>query len=165
MRILSQALPKAEIPTGLSADWCHAKRAVVKIIAITGADTFSPAGDPIEFGAAAEVFGSLSGGCSPAAPLVLLSSKSWYGHSEPGAGVVGLIHSATAMRQSAVLPISHLRTLNPMVSNILEAAGYQAHPSAGGSSSNRGWVLPRGTAGWSGPQVVGTSAFAYQVGR
>lgn len=128
------------------------------------AGTFAlPAGDPIEFGAVAEVFGSLSGVSTPAPPLVLLSSKSWYGHSEPGAGVVGLIHSATAMRQAAVVPISHLRTLNPMVGNILEAAGYQAQPSA--VSSSRGWVLPRGAAGWSGPQVVGTSAFAYQVGE
>ncbi len=36
-------------------------------------------------------------------PLALTARKSWLGHSEPGAGVAGVVHY-TAMAQAAALP-------------------------------------------------------------
>eukprot|EP00775_Hariotina_reticulata_P014515 gene14515-14642_t len=96
----------------------------VKALQLHGTGT--PLGDPIELQAAAEVFGVLPGMQQSRdkhmQPLAMLSSKSWYGHSEPGAGVVGLMHTMTALKHMAVLPISHLRNLNPMASNILQEA-------------------------------------------
>jgi acyl transferase domain-containing protein len=90
------------------------------------------------------------------APLVLASSKSWLGHAEPGAGVVGLLHAASMLSQRAAAPVAHLRTLNPYV----EAA-------LAGSSSPSSWSLPRQSAGLAtlpGSQLgcIGTSAFAFQ---
>ncbi|KAI8473973.1 MAG: thiolase-like protein, partial [Monoraphidium minutum] len=77
--------------------------------------TGTPLGDPIEVGALAAVFG----GARRAAPLALLSSKSWLGHAEPAAGVVGMLHAAGALCHAAALPISHLRGLNPYLAPIL----------------------------------------------
>ena len=125
-------------------------------------------GDPIELGAAAEVFGSDGKGYKSATqhaacdPLVMLSSKSWLGHAEPAAGIVGMLHGQTLLSQAAALPISHLRSLNPMVGGIMEAAAAQ------GGLQRKPWFMPRQLAGRPscvsvGEQaVVGTSAFAYQ---
>jgi hypothetical protein len=125
-------------------------------------------GDPIEVGALAAVFGSSNKrgrrahsteaeAAIRAAPLALLSSKSALGHAEPAAGVVGLLHAQLALLHGAALPITHLRALNPLVS---EAA------ASGGR-----WCLPRDACGQPMPRaggsaegsVIGTSAFAYQV--
>lgn len=95
--------------------------------------------------------------------LTLSSSKSWYGHAEPGAGMVGIAHALWAQQQQAQLPIMHLRTNNPMVASMLEstAAGgaqgcifmpRQARPAA--QTSLLGGVAAR----------TGVSAFAFQVG-
>jgi acyl transferase domain-containing protein len=115
------------------------------------------AGDPIEVGAIAEVF--LSSSIPQARLLSLSSSKSWYGHAEPGAGMVGVAHALLAHQQQAVLPIMHLRSLNPMVASMLEAAGTHAAtrglkmPRQAGPSSVGASVMPR----------TGISAFAFQV--
>lgn len=45
--------------------------------------TGTPLGDPIEVGAAAAVLVATR---EPRTPLVLSSSKSWFGHAEPAAG-------------------------------------------------------------------------------
>jgi NADPH:quinone reductase-like Zn-dependent oxidoreductase len=122
------------------------------------------AGDPIELGAAADVYGRQQQHQqqqSPS-PLVLLSSKSWLGHAEPAAGIVGVLHGLKALHQQGVLAISHLRTLNPMVGSILDSAAGQR------GTSSRQWVMPRSAAGWAScaaaehSRVVGTSAFAFQ---
>jgi hypothetical protein len=113
----------------------------------------TPLGDPIEVGAAAAALGS-----GRAQPLTLSSSKSWLGHAEPAAGVVGLLHAATALHQRAALPIGHLRALNPHVAHSLEEH-HQRFAAA--------WHLPRQQGGMPllGPSeaaLLGTSAFAFQ---
>ena len=125
-------------------------------------------GDPIEVGAAAEVFGgekfSQDDEVSSNAVLTLGASKSWVGHAEPAAGMVGVYHALLGLSQAATLPVLHLKTLNPLVMDTLRAAGSK--------SGARPWHLPR----QAGPGVgittaaeaavssaaTGVSAFAFQ---
>ena len=115
-------------------------------------------GDPIEVGAAAAV---LVDGAARQAPLALMAAKSWIGHAEPAAGVVGATHSQVALSQALQLPILHLRDMNQYV-----AALMAKRPS--GSAAAAGWFAPRQAAalvpGSSGgvPAVQGASAFAFQ---
>ena len=85
--------------------------------------TGTPLGDPIEVGAAAAVL--VEGHVAQRAqqPLALMASKSWLGHAEPAAGMVGLAHAAAALGHAALLGISHLRELNPYVVTSLKVAG------------------------------------------
>jgi len=97
--------------------------------------------------------------------LSLSSSKSSYGHAEPGAGMVGIAHALLAQQQQFQLPLMHLRTLNPMVVSMLETSSAsasaqsllhmprQAGPGARASVLDGSLVLPR----------TGVSAFAFQV--
>lgn len=110
-------------------------------------------GDPIEVGAAAAVFGAAA-----AQPFLLASSKSWFAHAEPAAGIVGIAHSLAASAAGASLPIMHLRHLNPLVGSALPAAQGQ-QPA---------WSMPRqlggaAVAGTSPLRRTGISAFAFQV--
>jgi acyl transferase domain-containing protein len=117
-------------------------------------------GDPIEAGALAAVFGgsgdkSGSSGCV-AAPLMVAASKSWLGHAEPAAGVVGMLQAAHQVCGLAAPPIAHLRTLNPLVTSALSGDG------------GRGWALPRQAGGFAAAEAAalarcGVSAFAFQV--
>jgi len=113
-------------------------------------------GDPIEVGAAAAV---LNSGSRPA-PLVLMASKSWIGHAEPAAGLVGLTHAQLAVTQARKLPILHLGGTNQYVTALMER-----QPGA--------WSVPRqpavlGSMAAAGPEasaarlVSGVSAFAFQ---
>jgi len=113
-------------------------------------------GDPIEVGAAAAV---LNSGSRPA-PLVLMASKSWIGHAEPAAGLVGLNHAQLAVPQTRTLPILHLGGMNQYVTALMER-----QPGA--------WSVPRqpavlGSMAAAGPEasaarlVSGVSAFAFQ---
>jgi acyl transferase domain-containing protein len=120
-------------------------------------------GDPIEVGAAAAVFGAAGGDGPTRSPFVLMAAKTNLGHSEPAAGVVGLLQATFSLSQRAALPLLHLRTLNPLLVPLLR-------PEGGGA--RRGCLLPRGACGqpmprcsgaFGGAPVVGTSAFAYQV--
>jgi NADPH:quinone reductase-like Zn-dependent oxidoreductase/3-oxoacyl-(acyl-carrier-protein) synthase len=121
-------------------------------------------GDPIEVGAAAAVLvegqgsGTTAAGLSRGHPLVLSSSKSWLGHAEPAAGMVGMVHAQQMLQQRSVCPIGHLRSLNPYVERALEGT-----PGA--------WSLPRQSAGLAesalraeqqARQACGVSAFAFQ---
>jgi acyl transferase domain-containing protein len=158
--VISQALAAA----GLSA---------ADVCGVSTHGTGTSLGDPIEVGALAAVFGGEDGksgsssNCTSTHPLALMSSKSWLGHAEPAAGVVGMLHTQLALQQRAALPVSHLRTLNPYLDPILsEARGV----SGAGPGKGRGWLLPRDTHGHPLPSaavaeasVIGTSAFAYQV--
>ena len=114
----------------------------------------TPLGDPIELGAAAAVMAADN---ALPNPVSLLAAKSWCGHSEPAAGVLGLAHAHLALSQQAALPVLHLRSLNPHVAS---AFGSQA-------SDMRKMVTARQTAPMAGMQAgaqlyCGTSAFAFQ---
>jgi acyl transferase domain-containing protein len=116
-------------------------------------------GDPIEVGAAAPTLSPASGGDVAArrAPLVLMASKSWIGHSEPGAGLVGLTHAQLALTKAAARPILHLGPLNQYVSAVMERqpGGWSAprQPGALGTASH---------AAAGGMSAMGVSAFAFQ---
>jgi hypothetical protein len=81
------------------------------------------------------------GGATREQPLTLFTSTSWIGHAEPAAGVLGLLHAASAVTQHASLPLLHLRTVNPFVASALVGA-----PGA--------WSLPR----QQGPRPLGRPA-------
>jgi acyl transferase domain-containing protein len=95
-------------------------------------------------------------------PLALASSKSFLGHSEPAAGIVGMLHATQMLGHAMLPPIAHLVQLNPYV----EAAV---------AVTKRQWSMPRQTAGLvavaasaaMSPEQqalrnIGTSAFAFQ---
>jgi 3-oxoacyl-(acyl-carrier-protein) synthase len=73
-------------------------------------------------------------------PLTLLASKSWVGHSEPGAGVVGVMHAHVALSRRAALPVTHLRAVNPYVASSMDMSG------AAGGLAGGGWRVA-GTLG------------------
>lgn len=121
-----------------------------------------PTGDPIEVGAAAEVLLPPGSSSSKPAALVLASSKSFLGHAEPAAGVVGMLHAAHMLSHGMVPPIAHLQQLNPYV-------------QAAATVASGMWSMPRQAAGLlhaaaastvSAEQqalgTIGTSAFAFQ---
>ena len=83
-------------------------------------------------------------------PLALMSSKSWLGHSESGAGMVGIAHAVLSLQHSALLGITHLKQLNPYVMSNLQ--GRSEH-----------WSLPRSSGAVpAGSNVCGVSSFAFQ---
>ena len=91
-----------------------------------------------------------------APPLVLMAAKSWTGHAEPAAGIVGLVHAQAALSQAAALPVLHLGLLNPYVTGAMEMSGNQ-----------KMWSAPRQPAqltlkAATQPDVIGMSAFAFQ---
>ena len=114
--------------------------------------TGTPLGDPIEVGAAAAV---LVDGVARQLPLALMAAKSWIGHAEPAAGVVGLAHAQAVLSQATALPILHLGPLNPYVEGAMEMGGGT-------------WAAAREAAPLPGPALtpepvaVGVSAFAFQ---
>ena len=65
--------------------------------------TGTPLGDPVEAGAIDAVLSD------PARPLALMASKTWCGHAEPAAGMVGLAHARAALEGHLLLPLLHLR--------------------------------------------------------
>lgn len=75
--------------------------------------TGTPLGDPIEVGAATASF--LRRGEKRTSPLFLTAAKSFMGHAEPAAGIVGIIQVASNVRQQDVDPIISLRYVNPYV--------------------------------------------------
>jgi NADPH:quinone reductase-like Zn-dependent oxidoreductase/acyl carrier protein len=124
--------------------------APAEVVGLQMHGTGTPLGDPIEVGAAAAVF--VDGLVRP--PLTLMASKSWLGHAESGAGMVGVAHAAMAGGQAAALGLSHLRELNPYVIGSVAAAA-------------EAWSLPRQTFGAPAPSAMpealcGISSFAFQ---
>ena len=153
--------------------------------------TGTPLGDPIEVGAAAAVLmeGAVQRACvqQQRAPLALMASKSWVGHGEPAAGMAGIAHAALALAGACVLGISHLREVNPYVTNSMRVPGEDGggarrggvaaarydvnclpdHPHAHAGAPHSRWVLPRVTfalphPGQGGELLSGVSAFAFQ---
>jgi acyl transferase domain-containing protein/NADPH:quinone reductase-like Zn-dependent oxidoreductase/acyl carrier protein len=117
-------------------------------------------GDPIEIGAAAAALMDGRGSTTSinASSLVLMAAKSWTGHAEAGAGVVGLIHAQASLGQSAALPLLHLGGLNPYV---IGAMGSKQN-SLWSAPRQRGPIVSGGNGGRGIGAVTGVSAFAFQ---
>jgi len=101
-------------------------------------------GDPIEVGAIGEVIGNKAGFM----PVVLTAAKSWSGHSEAAAGIVGLSHAQCIANSLLSLPVLHLRGLNPYIYH-----------------SKGQWSAPRQLAprlDHERRSLIGISAFAFQ---
>lgn len=111
------------------------------------------AGDPIEMGAAAAV---LLGSKFRAHqhPLTVSSDKSGVGHTEPAAGMSGVVHAVLSATQRMVLPVLHLHAMNPYMSGAL----------SGNAASNTS--IPKQSSGavlqYSDSFVTGVSSFAFQ---
>jgi acyl transferase domain-containing protein/surfactin synthase thioesterase subunit len=99
-------------------------------------------GDPIEFAALAQVFGTQR---EQARPLYLGSVKTNLGHLEAAAGVAGLIKLALALTHKQMPAHLHLREVNPRID--LDALGAVV--------PNALTPWPRGTA----PRLGGVSSF------
>ncbi|WP_299561118.1 type I polyketide synthase [uncultured Mycolicibacterium sp.] len=72
--------------------------------------TGTPTGDPVELAALAEVYGAAH---TPEHRCRVGSVKPNTGHLEGGAGVVGLIKAALALRHGVIPPTAGVRTLTP----------------------------------------------------
>ena len=114
----------------------------------------TPLGDPIELGAAAAV---MTDGATCSSPLALLAAKSWCGHSEPAAGVLGLTHARLAISQQLVLPVLHLRTLNPHIHSTLSTHALDRRKLMATRQ-----LAPMPGAEAEAALMCGTSAFAFQ---
>ena len=76
--------------------------------------TGTPLGDPIELGAATAVLRKSSLG--PAGyPLRLAADKSWLGHTEPAAGLLGLCWAQASLQAAASNPICHLSQVSVLL--------------------------------------------------
>lgn len=98
--------------------WALAAAAEVTALQMHGTGT--PLGDPIEIGAAAA---ALVEGRAEGNPLLLQAAKSWTGHAEPAAGMVGLMHTHAALSARAALPIMHLGNVNAYVEGEMLCCG------------------------------------------
>ena len=72
--------------------------------AIEAHGTGTPVGDPIEFGSLATVYGN-------AAPVLLGSAKSNFGHAEAAAGALGFMKAVLELQHGVVPPMVHFHRL------------------------------------------------------
>ena len=70
-------------------------------------------GDPIEVNAASAALGAGPRSAARASPVVLAAVKTRAGHGEPAAGITALIAAMSQLASNAVVPILHLRSINP----------------------------------------------------
>ncbi len=70
-------------------------------------------GDPIEVGATSAVLGTQD------STLVLSAGKTCIGHTEPAAGISGIVHAMTAMSSATAHPLLHLTQVNPHLEGIM----------------------------------------------
>ena len=61
-------------------------------------------------------------------PVAFLAAKSWHGHAEPAAGVLGLAHAHMALSHQATLPMLHLRSLNPHIRDTFSSRNADLRP-------------------------------------
>lgn len=135
---------------GLTAPRGPAQRAVVQAawadagvepseIGLVGLHgTGTPLGDPIEVRALAEALGS------EGSAVGVLASKARWGHTEPAAGLVGVVEALQALREGAVPGLPGLREVSPEV---------------GAVEGRLRW--PTGPSPVSREAVVGVSAFGF----
>uniref|UniRef100_A0A7S3QW51 Ketosynthase family 3 (KS3) domain-containing protein n=1 Tax=Dunaliella tertiolecta TaxID=3047 RepID=A0A7S3QW51_DUNTE len=127
--------------------------------------TGTPLGDPIEVSAAAAV---LIPKGSSRQPLAMLASKSWCGHAEPCAGVMGVMLAAQGQVQQATLPILHLRAMNPSVAAAVGDGGErmvaarQLAPKPLSSPLQPSRATDDDDGLWQPLDATGISAFAFQ---
>ena len=95
-------------------------------------------------------------------PLTIASDKSGVGHTEPAAGMSGLLHAAAAATGQMALPVLHLRALNPYLVSTLEAPGVAGTISI--PRQQRGALLGHQPSAMSS-SISGISSFAFQVRR
>ncbi len=90
-------------------------------------------------------------------PLLLAAAKSQLGHSETGAGALGMLRASLQLVDAASSFIPHLRLPNAYISNVLEGGKVpfllprQASPST--------HLKDSADAVW----IMGVSSFAFQV--
>lgn len=97
-------------------------------------------------------------GSARSGPLQLTAAKSFMGHAEPAAGVVGLTELALVLGQRGLNPILHLVSINPYVASALNSAAQ--HGPAFRASAPR---QPAGSAcAGAGALLGGVSSFAFQ---
>ncbi|XRB19758.1 phenolphthiocerol/phthiocerol polyketide synthase [Pseudoscourfieldia marina] len=89
--------------------------------------TGTPLGDPIEVGGSFAVLVQAKGRVSP---LVMSAAKSAVGHTEPGAGAVGLLQVVHDLRTTSVAPVMHLTSVNPHMIGVLTTPAYAFMKSA-----------------------------------
>jgi acyl transferase domain-containing protein len=89
-------------------------------------------------------------------PLTMAASKSWVGHAEPAAGLVGLLFAQQAATGQVTLPIMHLATVNPYVGSTLEQT-----PHAAVLLPKQDSALPKAPQTQPGSIAFGVSAFAF----
>ncbi len=117
--------------------------------------TGTPLGDPIELGAATASL--LRRGSARTGPLYLTAAKSFMGHAEPAAGIVGVTRLAMIVGTLSVDPMLTLRTINPYVSAALGAAAAHGHVYHAAAPRQ---LAPAPLA--SSAALGGVSAFAFQ---
>lgn len=113
-------------------------------------------GDPIEVGAAVAVLGRrpTTRAAQDAKPLTLITAKTWIGHAEPAAGVMGLLHATAAITHRAELALLHLHSCSVHVAGALGTCD----PGAMRAPRQLG---PKPGSG-SASLACGVSAFAFQ---
>jgi len=149
-RVLEQALRGARLPPSA-------------VVHLQLHGTATSLGDPIEVGAASQVLLSGASGSGAAsvrgAPLVLHAGKSSVGHTEPAAGVTGLLHSVRSLTQTEVCPVMHLHAASALLHDSLVGG-------AQGAELQRACEVPRQRAASGRPGaeglVGGASSFAFQ---
>jgi hypothetical protein len=102
----------------------------------------------------------LRAGLQRSAPVQLSAAKSFMGHAEPAAGLVGVTRLALIMGQRSVDPLLHLTGVNPYVGSALATA--RPHGPASCMAAPR---QPAAAAASGGPGAVaygGVSSFAFQ---
>lgn len=109
-------------------------------------------GDPIEIGAAHAV---LVDGAKRRFALSASTAKSWIGHTEAAAGVMGLTQASVGVSHNATLGIMHLKQINSHVQAVFDM-------SKTGKTS--GWHLARDLSGAAvrTALLTGISSFAFQ---
>ena len=112
--------------------------------------TGTPLGDPTELGGQALAFSD--------APLSLQGAKANLSHTEPVAGLLGLLALARAVEQSSAAPNAQLRVLNPRLSPRLRQMGARA-------AVQSLQIVPIHVAGVSSFGYSGTIAHAVVAGR
>merc|ERR1719399_2438265 len=108
-------------------------------------------GDPIEVGASSAVLGAQVGA------IVLSAGKTCIGHTEPAAGISGIVHAMTAMSSATVHPLLHLTQVNPHLEGIL--SGQEQAKSRFMLARS---AAPRAMSETQSLEGCGVSSFAFQ---